>query len=373
VPLLRHHREQVAAFQANRRGRPSLHTLRVSALQVETEDAVVVTFDVPGHLREAYAFQHGQHVAIVHDHEGEEIRRSYSICSPAGSGVLRVAIRRVAEGRFSAYATSRLRVGDEVRVMTPTGRFTTALDPLAEKHYVAVAGGSGITPIISMAATILEAEPLSRLTLLYANRTRHSTMFMAELEALSVRYGHRLGLRHYWDDAATTALGPPERLDRACLEGLLADDSPSGPVDQWIMCGPSGLIDHVTGMLLECGLSEEKILRENFSAADPVDADAVDARPLLLSRVSVRIDGTELDFELSSRGETILAAALPWRPDLPYSCSDGVCATCRVKVVEGSVEMDRCSALDRSELAAGYVLACQAHPVTDRVVVDFDA
>ncbi|MCW2842482.1 MAG: phenylacetate-CoA oxygenase/reductase, PaaK subunit [Nocardioides sp.] len=373
MPLLRHHREQVAAFQAHRRGRPSLHTLRVSALRAETEDAVVVTFDVPGHLREAYVFQHGQHVAIVHDHEGDEIRRSYSICSPAGSGVLRVAIRRVADGRFSAYATSRLRVGDEVRVMTPTGRFTTALDSLAEKHYVAVAGGSGITPIISMAATILEAEPRSRFTLLYANRTRRSTMFRSELDALSSRYGYRFGLRHYWDDAASTPLGPPERLDRACLAGLLGADSPAGPVDRWIMCGPSGLIDHVTGMLVDFGVAEETILREDFSATASVDTDAADARPLVLSRVSVRIDETELDFELSSRGETILAAALPLRPDLPYSCSDGVCATCRVKVVEGAVEMDRCSALDRSELGAGYVLACQAHPVTDRVVVDFDA
>jgi ring-1,2-phenylacetyl-CoA epoxidase subunit PaaE len=372
MPLLSHNREQVVAFQAQRRGRPSLHTLRVSDLEVQTDDAVVVTFAIPGHLREAYRFKHGQHVAIVHDDGGEEIRRSYSICSPAGSDVLRIAIRRVVDGRFSTYATSRLRVDDELRVMTPTGRFTTELDPLADKHYVAVAGGSGITPIISMAATILRAEPRSRFTVLYANRSRRSTMFMDELDALCARFGPRLAVIHYWDDAVATALGPPERLDRTSVEAWLAVDSPAGPVDQWIMCGPAGLIDFVTATLLDYGLSEEKILREYFSAADTQDSDAAHDRPLVLSNVSVRIDDEELNFELSSRGATILAAALPLRPDLPFSCSDGVCATCRMKVVEGSVEMDRCSALDRKELSANYALACQAHPVTDRVVVDFD-
>jgi ring-1,2-phenylacetyl-CoA epoxidase subunit PaaE len=372
MPLLTHNREQVAAFQARRRGRPSLHTLRVSELEAQTDDAVVITFAVPGHLRDAYRFKHGQHVAIVHDDGGGEIRRSYSICSPAGSDVLRIAIRRVAGGRFSTYATTQLRVGDELRVMTPTGRFTTELDPLADRHYVAVAGGSGITPIISMAATILDAEPRSRFTLLYANRSRGSTMFMDELDGLCVKFGPRLSVIHYWDDAVATALGPPETLDRAALEAWSAADSAAGPVDQWIMCGPAGLIDFVTTTLLECGVLEDSILREYFTATDSEDTDGAADRPLVLSNVSVRIDAEEFDFELSSRGPTILAAALPFRPDLPYSCSDGVCATCRVKVVEGSVEMDHCSALDRNELSAGYVLACQAHPVTDRVIVDFD-
>ncbi|QXF84327.1 2Fe-2S iron-sulfur cluster binding domain-containing protein (plasmid) [Rhodococcus pyridinivorans] len=372
MPLLSHNREQVAAFQAQRRGRPSLHTLRVSDLEVQADDAVVVTFAVPDHLREAYRFKHGQHVAIVHDDGGEEIRRSYSICSPAGSDVLRIAIRRVAGGRFSTYATSQLRVDDELRVMTPTGRFTTALDPLAEKHYLAVAGGSGITPIISMAATILGEEPRSRFTLLYANRSRRSTMFMGELDSLCARFGPRLSVIYYWDDAVATAAGPLQRLDRGTLEGWLAADPPGGPVDQWIMCGPAGLIDFVTETLVDCGLAEEKILREYFIATEAEDSDAAQGRPLVLSNVRVRIDGEELNFELSSHGATILAAALPLRPDLPYSCSDGVCATCRVKVLEGSVEMDRCSALDRKELSSGYVLACQAHPTTDSVVVDFD-
>jgi ring-1,2-phenylacetyl-CoA epoxidase subunit PaaE len=372
MPLLSHNREQVAAFQAQRRGRPSLHTLRVSDLEVQTDDAVVVTFDVPEHLREAYRFKHGQHVAIVHDDEGTEIRRSYSICSPAGSDVLRIAIRRVADGRFSTYATNRLRVGDELRVMTPTGRFTTELDPLADKHYVAVAGGSGITPVISMTATILSAEPRSRFTLLYANRSRRSTMFIDELDALCGRFGPRLVVKHYWDDAGTAAHGTSERLDHTSLGAYLAVDSPVGPVDQWIMCGPAGLIDLVTATLIDCGLSEEKILREYFSATETEDDDGAHGRPLVLSDVSVRIDNEEFNFALSSHGTTILEAALPLRPDLPYSCSDGVCATCRVKVLEWSVEMDRCSALDRTELSAGYVLACQAHPVTSRVVVDFD-
>ncbi|MEV1289033.1 2Fe-2S iron-sulfur cluster-binding protein [Micromonospora sp. NPDC049679] len=372
MPLLKHHREQVAAFQAHRRGRPSLHALVVEEIAPLTDDAVMVTFAVPGHLCEAYRFKHGQHVAIVHDDGAGEIRRSYSICAPAGSDTLRIGIRRVPGGVFSGYATEQLRVGDTLRVMTPTGRFTTELDATAARHYVAVAGGSGITPILSMIATILRAEPRSRFTLLYVNRTPSSTMFLDELERLRAQHDGRLSVQHYWDAEVQPDGKPPRRLDVDSVTSLLAADARNGPVDQWIMCGPAGLMNAITATLLEHGVTEEAILREFFTADATEDVASGSDRPLVQSEVTIRIDGEEFSFALSSQGDTILAAALPVRPQIPYSCSDGVCATCRVKVVKGEVEMDRCSALNKAELEEGYVLACQAHPVTERVVLDFD-
>jgi ring-1,2-phenylacetyl-CoA epoxidase subunit PaaE len=375
VPLLHRHREQAAAFRARRRGRPSLHSLVVETITPLTDDAVMVTFAVPEHLREAYRFRHGQHISIVHDGPDGEIRRSYSICAPATGEALRVGIRRVADGAFSGYATQQLRAGDTLRVMTPTGRFTTELDPAAANHYAMVAGGSGITPIFSMVTTILEVEPRSRVTLLYANRSRDSTMFLADLERLRERHGERLVIHHFRESQEPDADGrpAPRLLDRDALSRLLARRLPAGSVSQWLMCGPHGLMEGIAATLAEHGVDAERIHRELFTAAGmdelPIDHD----RPLVQSQVTVRLDGEDSQLELSSHGETVLAAALPLRPEMPYSCSDGVCATCRAKVVEGAVEMDRCSALDRAELEAGYVLACQAHPVTERVVLDFDA
>ncbi|MCW3007780.1 MAG: phenylacetate-CoA oxygenase/reductase, PaaK subunit [Solirubrobacterales bacterium] len=369
LPLLKRHLEQAAAFQARRRGRPSLHTLEVEAVTPLTDDAVMVTFAVPDHLRDAYRFKHGQHVAIVHSDDAGEIRRSYSICAPASSEELRIAVRRVPGGAFSGYATEQLKAGDSLQVMTPAGRFTTELDPAAARHYGAVAGGSGITPILSMVATILEAEPSSRVTLLYANRGRSSTMFLTELEELQARHGARLAIHHHFSREGET----PRRLDREGVHAFLEHHLPAAQVDQWIMCGPLGLVEDAAEALREHGVDAQRIHQELFTAVGTEAEHDAHARPLVHSEVTIRIDGEETRLELSSQGETILAAALPLKPDLPYSCSDGVCATCRAKVVEGEVEMDRCSALDRAERDAGYVLACQAHPLTERVVLDFDA
>lgn len=372
MPLLRRHRDEIAAFQARRRGRPSLHTLTVEEITPLTDDAVLVAFAVPEHLRQAYRFAHGQHITVVHGDGTDQIRRAYSICAPAGSAGLRIAVRRVPGGAFSGYATQCLRVGDTLRVMTPTGRFTVELDAAAARHYVAVAGGSGITPVLSIVATVLQVEPHSRVTLLYANRTRSSTMFFDELERLRAEHGERLSVRHCWSREGPTGGVRPQRLDADRMRTLLAGELGATPVDWWIMCGPSGLMRMVTATLVAHDVDEEAIVTELFTADDADDVDLGHDRPLVHSEVTLRMDGEESRLELSSHGPTILAAALPLGYDIPYSCSDGVCATCRVKVVEGQVEMDRCSALDRAEIEQGYVLACQAHPIAARVVVDFD-
>ncbi|MHA6795610.1 2Fe-2S iron-sulfur cluster-binding protein [Pseudonocardia bannensis] len=370
MPLIRRHRDEIAAFQARRRGRPSLHSLVVEEIRPLTDDAVLVAFTVPDHLREAYRFKHGQHVTVVHRTDAGELRRSYSICAPAGSGGLRVAIRRVPGGAFSGYATEQLRVGDTLAVLTPTGRFTTELDAAAAKHYVAIAGGSGITPILSMTVTILEGEPQSRVTLLYANRSPSSTMFLDELEALRDVHGARLSVCHHWSREAPAGEAGPRRLGPDSVRDLL-ERCP--PVDEWIMCGPLGLVQGIAATLEEHGVDQNTIHQELFTAAGVDDLTNGHDRPLVHSEVTLRMDGEDSTLTLSSRGVSVLAAALPLRPDLPYSCSDGICATCRVKVVEGQVEMDRCSALDRAEIRQGYVLACQAHPISERVLLDFDA
>ncbi|WP_214371329.1 2Fe-2S iron-sulfur cluster-binding protein [Pseudonocardia sp. H11422] len=255
-------------------------------------------------------------------------------------------------------------------MLTPTGRFTTELDATAAKHHVAIAGGSGITPVPSMIATILDGEPHRRVTLLYANRTRSSTVFFDELEQLRGRHGGRLSVFHHWSREAPAGEAGLRRLGPDSVRALPALRP---PVDEWIMCGPLGLVQQIAATLREHGVAGNRIRRELFSAEGTEDLTSGNDRSLVLSEVTLRMDGEESPLTLSSRGTTVLAAALPLRPDLPYSCSDGICATCRVKVVEGEVEMDRCSALDMAELRQGYVLACQAHPITERVLLDFDA
>jgi ring-1,2-phenylacetyl-CoA epoxidase subunit PaaE len=373
MPLLPRHRAEAAAFRARRRGHPSVHELEVGEVERLADDAVGVAFAVPPWLAEAYRFRHGQHVALIVRHEGDEIRRSYSICAPATDPQrLRVAIRLVPGGAFSAFA-ERLRAGDRLKVMTPTGGFTTQLEPATPRRYVAVAGGSGITPIISIVATILEAEPQSRVTLLYANRTRRSTMFLPELAELERAHAGRLAVHHHWSREPRPGDPFPRRLNGAAIGELLAGELAAADVDLWLMCGPAALMHDAGGLLLEHGVAPDRIRRELFSAAGepvaPVDHD----RPLLVSEVELRFDEKVVALSLSSHGPAILEAALPVLPELPYSCADGVCATCRAKVVEGEVEMDRCSGLDARERAEGWVLTCQAHPVSARVVVDFDA
>jgi ring-1,2-phenylacetyl-CoA epoxidase subunit PaaE len=369
VPLLPRHRAQAEAFRARAAGRGAVHPLRVANLVRLTADAVMVEFDVPPALAADYRFQPGQHVVILHEHEGEEIRRAYSICVPSSSGRLCVGIKRTEEGRFSGFATGRLRPGDELRVMTPMGRFVPVLNPAQAKRYALVAVGSGITPLLSITASILATESRSRVTLIYGNRSRGSTMFLSELEALAAEHPERLEVHLVMSREPTGAPLREGRLDVEKVVALAAGDGVA--VDEWFLCGPEALMEELAGALQAGGAAEESVHRELFAGGVRDPSGRVEL-PDVHSRVTVQLNGRTCEFAVHSLGEPILVAALKERPDAPYACRDGVCGTCRAKLVSGEVVMERCSALDRREQAAGYVLACMAHPVTDTVTLDFD-
>jgi len=369
VPQLPRHRAQAAAFRARAHGRGAIHTLRVREVLRLTDDAVRVSFEVPEHLREDYRHQAGQHLVILHPHEGEEIRRSYSICLPANSTELCVAIRRVEGGAFSSFATTDLRAGARLRVMTPTGRFIPRLDARHRTHYAAVAAGSGITPIYSIVATILAAEPHSRVTLLFGNRRPSSAMLLDHLNELQRRVGDRLDLHLVYSQEEVEGAGSPGRIDWGRVAAALPD-APAG-VDEWFMCGPDELMQALGRALADRHVPTNRIHTELFaaSAASPLSAAELVE---ISSIVTLRLNDEATTFELNGRGEPILAAGLRLRSDLPYACRSGLCGTCRARLTEGEVVMERCSALDLEDRRAGYVLACVGHPVTERVTLDFD-
>jgi ring-1,2-phenylacetyl-CoA epoxidase subunit PaaE len=352
------------------------HPLRVAEVTPLTDDSVAVTFEVPAELADAYRFTQGQHVTVRCDLGGEGVRRNYSICSPATSGPLRIGVKLLPGGAFSSHAMRRLRPGDTLDVMTPTGRFFTALDPAQARHYVAVAAGSGITPILSIIATTLRVEPRSRFTLLYGNRTSASIMFLEELEDLKNRYPDRFALLHFLSREPRESPLLSGRLDRERLGTLLGTLVPPAAVDEWFLCGPYAMITEARAALLEAGVDRHHIHLELFHAdaapRPPAPADAA-AAPGAGSRVRITLDGRETGFELAPDGEPVLDAVLRARTDAPYACKGGVCGTCRAKVVEGSVRMERNYALEEDEVDRGYVLTCQSHPTSETLVLDYDA
>ncbi len=348
-----------------------LHELRVDAVEPLTDDSVTITFEVPERLRDAYRHTQGQHVSVRCPVAGDEARRNYSICTPAGSGVLRIAVKRLEGGVFSSYAHTRLHPGETLGVMTPTGRFHAPLDPGRARHHVAIAAGSGITPVLSIVATTLAVEPRSRVTLLYGNRTTAGIMFLEELFDLKNRFCERFQLVNVLSREEQEAELLNGRLDGRRL-GLLLDVLVPGGGDQWFLCGPRAMIEEARATLLERGVDAARIHSELFHAG------AVRAAPRRAvpagdgSRVTVVLDGRNSSFELGADGEPILEAVLRLRSDAPYACKDGVCGTCRARVVSGAVTMDRNHALERDEVEAGFVLACQSHPASPAVTLDFD-
>ena len=354
------------------------HRLAVAAVERITEDAVAVTFTVPEELRAEYAFQPGQHLTVRCELAGDDVRRNYSICSAATSGTLRIGIKRLAGGAFSTYAFEQLRVGDALEVMTPSGRFTVPLAPEHTKHYCAIAAGSGITPILSIIATALDVEPRSRVTLIYGNRTTRSVMFLEELADLKDRYLDRLQLLHILSREHQEAELLNGRIDGAKLKVLLDTVVPPEDVDEWFLCGPADMIDTGREALLERGVDTGRIHRELFhveatTPRRPTRIDSSEGGGAGAAEVSILLDGRTSTFSLAAAAEPILDAALAVRPDAPYACKNGMCGTCRAKVVAGTVDMDHNYALEEDELAAGFVLACQSHPTSERVTLDFDA
>ncbi|MGW1096972.1 2Fe-2S iron-sulfur cluster-binding protein [Streptomyces sp. NPDC002455] len=350
------------------------HPLRVSAIERITDDAVAVTFAVPSELRETFRHTPGQHLNVRYRVDGEEIRRSYSICAPAteqpGEPVLRVGIRMVDGGAFSTYALKELAVGDQLEAMAPMGRFVLAPRP---GRFAAIVGGSGITPVLSMAATLLDREPSAHFCLIRSDRTAASTMFLDEVADLKDRYPDRFQLVTALSREEQAAGLPSGRLDRERLTGLLPALLPVPEVDGWFLCGPLGLVKAAEGALRGLGADRSRIHQEIFHVADEGTALPAAARVAAPSdsRLTATLDGRSGSWPVQD-GESLLDTVLRSRADAPYACKGGVCGTCRAFLVSGEVRMDRNFALEPEETGAGFVLACQSHPVTPEVELDFD-
>jgi ring-1,2-phenylacetyl-CoA epoxidase subunit PaaE len=351
--------------------KPQFHPLRVASVEPLTDDSVALTFAVPPELADDYRFVHGQHLTIRGD-DGE--RRSFSICTTPSSGLLRIGVKKLPGGAFSEGVVDTLHVGDELDVMTPAGRFTTTLDPSSSKTYVAIAAGSGITPVISIVSTILESEPGAQVMLVYANRTHRTVMFLDELHDLKDRFPERFWLVHVLSREQQDVELFSGRLDGERLTRILDALLPAGDVDEWFLCGPQQMVVDLRQVILDHGVEPHAVHTELFHA-DPVPraAEVVAAGVEGAAHVTIKLDGRSSDLELRSDDVAVLEAALRVRSDLPFACRGGVCGTCRAKLVEGTVAMDVNYALEPEEIEDGYVLTCQSHPTSARVVLDYDA
>ena len=352
------------------------HSLTVKQVRTETRDAVSILFDVPATLSHQFRFTQGQYLVMRTQLDGEEVRRSYSICTGVNDGELRVAVKRVPGGRFSAFANDVLSAGDVLEVMPPAGSFNVPLAPERQGRYLAVAAGSGITPILSIIKTTLETEPNSHFTLLYGNRASSSALFREQLEDLKNRYLQRLNLIFVFSR---------EQQDIDLYNGRIDADKCGQLFSRWLdvprldaafICGPQAMTEIVRDRLKDSGMAAERIHFELFAAAGNEQRrearEAARQADSAVSQITVISDGRALAFDLPRNSQSILDAGNAIGAELPYSCKAGVCSTCKCKVVEGEVEMDSNHALEDYEVAAGYVLSCQSYPVSDKVVLDFD-
>jgi ring-1,2-phenylacetyl-CoA epoxidase subunit PaaE len=367
-------------------------TLTIEDVRRETADCVSVAFAIPADFREEFRWLQGQNITLRTRINGEDIRRSYSICSSPLDNELRVAIKKVPGGVFSTYANELLQKGHVIDVLPPSGKFYTELRPGNRKRYLAFAAGSGITPILSLIKTTLAIEPDSHFTLIYGNRHRHSILFREELEGLKNRYVERLSLLHVLSREQMDIPLNQGRIDAGKCEELCDRLIDLQSINEIFLCGPEDMIFTVKGWLEQRGVDPLNIHFELFHARErageslPTGADSAAAAggserregkwgggEDRVSRVTVRLDGVSHEFDLPYDGSPVLDAALMEGVDLPFACKGGVCCTCRARLVEGRVEMEVNYALEADELAAGFILTCQSHPRTDRVIVDFDS
>jgi ring-1,2-phenylacetyl-CoA epoxidase subunit PaaE len=354
------------------------HPLVVAAKHQETRDSIRIALDVPEDLRSEYAFHAGQHLPLQIERDGKKIRRTYSICSEQGEWPLQIGVRVQAGGQFSEFAAHELNVGDSLDVMPPNGQFHAVPDAGNEKQYLGFAAGSGITPILSIIATILREEPGSRFALFYGNRTQNSTMFIDDLYALKNRYPERLQLHFLFSQEEQEFEIAAGRLDDTKVRELVEHFCSGSPPDEAFVCGPDTMIDKVTVTLIDLGLAAENVHAERFGARRKGAGDKVtgtvtgDKVTGTLSRVTVVMDGHTKTFDMPRAGVNIVDAAAEQGVELPYSCKGGVCATCRTHVQKGEVEMATNYGLEPWEVEKGFVLACQCTPVSDEVLLDYD-
>lgn len=355
-------------------------SLTIEDVRRETADCVSIAFTVPPEWQPAFSFHQGQNITIRTMIGGTEARRSYSICSSPLDKELRIAVKKVPGGLFSTFANEQLQPGQTLEVLPPSGKFYTELKPGNRKRYLAFVAGSGITPVLSLIKTTLATEPGSHFTLVYGNRHRPSIIFREELESLKNRYLTRLSLHHILSREQLDIPLYQGRIDTQKCEELASRliDLPS--MDEIFLCGPGEMIFSLRDWLEKKGIEKKKIHFELFHPLDngvtatakhdkitPAgDADGI-------SQVTVRLDGINHNFDLPFDGESVLEAALFQGADLPFACKGGVCCTCRARLIEGQVEMDLNYALEADELAAGFILTCQSHPRSKKVIIDFDS
>ncbi len=355
----------------------SFHSLKITDVRREIEDAVSLRFELPEALREAFAFSSGQHLTLRAELDGEDVRRNYSICAAPHENELRVAIKRVPGGRFSSWANQALSAGDRLEVMVPHGSFTWTFDPARQATYAGFAAGSGITPVLSLLKSALTLEPGSRFVLLYANRASNSIMFLEELAALKNRFMDRLQVFHFLEDEAEDVDLFNGRLDIPRTAQVLRSLVDPKVLDAAFVCGPGPMMDAAEAALLAAGVPADLILIERFTVGPMSQAQAQAVRELEQKaagrKVQVTLEGRRRQIAFDADKGSILENARAAGMPAPFACKAGVCATCRAKLVSGEVTMKANYGLSAEEVAQGYVLTCQAVPLTDDVVLDYDA
>lgn len=357
---------------------PKFHPLQVKDIRRETEEAVSIAFEVPDNLQEEFEFIPGQYLTLKTEINGEEIRRNYSVCVSPLDGELRVAVKQVPYGKFSTFANQELQVGDQLEVMSPMGRFFKDDKSANNKKYIGFAGGSGITPVISILKTVLQKEEESTFTLFYVNRGFDSIIFREQIEALKNQFLERLTVHHIFTR---------EKLEAPLFNGRITTEKTlqfakflfdPAKIDEYFICGPEEMMLAIRSGLEELGVDRKKIHLELFNTGtkkpkpqiSKTESPEFDSKAG--SQVTIILDGDRIEFPLEYGGATVLDAALKKGADLPYACKGGVCCTCRAKLIKGEVEMDVNYALEPEEVEAGFILTCQSHPRTAEIVIDFD-
>ena len=351
------------------------HALTVADVRRETEDATSIAFAIPAGKEETFSFKAGQYLTLLREFDGESLRRPYSVCVSPDEGELRVCVKKMPGGRMSSFVADELKVGDQVAVMAPIGRFTLEVDPAGENHYVGIAGGSGITPVLSIVRTVLRGELNSRVTLLYGNRSINDIIFRRKIAELKDLYLDRFNVMHVLaegDDDMGLFSG---MLTSEKVESLLTTFLQPTEISGYFICGPGPMMDGADAALKRLGVADERIKIESFGTAAPVhrgaivsdvedEADCVQA--------TVIVGGSSQQVKVPRQGN-VLDAALAAKMDLPFACKGGVCCTCKAMLLEGEVEMAVNYGLEADEIARGFILTCQARPLTDTLVVDYDA
>ena len=351
------------------------HKLKVKEVRKETVDCVSIAFTVPDELKKDFAFAQGQNITVKKNIDGEEVRRSYSICTAPFENELRIAVKKVDEGKFSGFANAELKAGDELDILPPTGKFNTDLQATNCKHYLAFVAGSGITPVISIIKTTLQTESKSSFTLVFGNKGHSSIIFFEELQGLKNKYLDRFNFINILSREKTDAPVNSGRIDQNKLIELnkLVDYK---SINDFFICGPEQMIFCVKDFLEQQGIDKKKIHFELFTT--PGQKQTAGRKPQAVSdggpksKITVKLDGRSFDFDLGFNNDSILDAALKQGADLPFACKGGVCCTCKARLLEGEVKMDVNWGLEQEEVDQGFILTCQSHPKTEKVTVDFD-